>query len=88
MSKIALLFFLFQLAFTAFSQRVYNTKYANDEIKIDGELNEDIWSNLEMATDFVVNYPKFGDKSSKKTEVFLWYSDDAIYYGGKVSLSN
>ncbi len=78
-------FFCFILANTfLYSQREYNTNYTKEDIKIDGDLDEAIWFNSELATDFVTNYPKFGEKAINQTEVYLFYSDDAIYVGGRV----
>lgn len=72
------------LAYNSFAQRSYNTYYAKDEVKIDGALDEAIWSQLDTATGFVVNYPDFGVKAPYQTEVFLFYTDDALYYAGRV----
>lgn len=82
------LFLLLLVAFSfqtlVFGQRVYNTKYAKNEVKIDGDLNEPLWAEGEWATDFIENYPHVGAKATRKTECKLLYSDDAIYFAAKV----
>lgn len=67
-----------------FGQRVYSTKYAKSEIKIDGDLNEMLWTEGEWATDFIENYPNVGQPATRKTECKILYSDDALYFAAKV----
>lgn len=54
-----------------------------EAISIDGELNETVWKNAEVATDFVSLEPKNGTPIPEefKTEVKILYSNDAIYIG-------
>ncbi|CAM1364320.1 Carbohydrate family 9 binding domain-like [Tenacibaculum sediminilitoris] len=49
--------------------------------KIDGILNDDIWSNVPIAKDFVMMRPDNGKKepNTHTTEVKLVYDNDAIY---------
>ncbi len=49
--------------------------------KLDGRLNDEVWKNVPVATDFVINFPDFGKPASKKTEVKVVYDDEAIYVG-------
>jgi len=55
---------------------------SNDEaIKLDGKLNELIWSTALPATDFVQRIPDVGTTATQKTEARVIYSKDAIYVG-------
>lgn len=49
--------------------------------KIDGEINDEAWQNVETAKDFVMMRPNNGEAepNSHKTEVKLVYDDKAIY---------
>jgi hypothetical protein len=49
--------------------------------KIDGVLNDIIWKNAEVATDFIQFKPEIGNKAPKeeRTEVKITYDDQAIY---------
>ncbi|WP_282042728.1 DUF5916 domain-containing protein [Winogradskyella flava] len=49
--------------------------------KIDGVLNEAIWENAEIATNFISFRPEIGEKRAyeERTEVKLAYDDQAIY---------
>jgi len=49
--------------------------------KIDGVLDDEIWSTVEVASDFVQYDPEMGIKAAgnKKTEVRITYNDQAIY---------
>lgn len=49
--------------------------------KIDGVLDEAVWKNAPIATNFVQNQPDPGKAPSQKTEVKVLYDDDAIYIG-------
>ncbi|MDP2088101.1 MAG: DUF5916 domain-containing protein [Flavobacteriaceae bacterium] len=64
-------------------KKSFNTLKANESIKIDGILDEDIWSQLEVAKDFVMFKPGNGlsEPKNKKTEVRVTYTEEAIYIG-------
>src|SRR5574338_381128 len=49
--------------------------------KIDGNLDDAVWNNAPVATDFIENTPTFGLKASQKTEVRIIYDNSAIYVG-------
>ena len=53
----------------------------NTPPKIDGILDESVWSNIPIAKDFVMMRPNNGEKepNTHKTEVKLVYDDEAIY---------
>lgn len=62
-------------------KKILKTIKTNESIKIDGILNEDIWSKLEVAKDFVMFKPGNGnpEPNNKKTEVKISYTEEAIY---------
>ena len=51
--------------------------------KIDGKLDEDVWSKAEIATGFSMFQPGHGEAppEDKKTEVRILYDDEALYIG-------
>lgn len=49
--------------------------------KIDGDLNDEAWQDLESADNFIQRSPNPGAISNKKTEVKIVYDDVAIYIG-------
>ncbi|MCX2742059.1 DUF5916 domain-containing protein [Pontibacter anaerobius] len=49
--------------------------------KIDGELDEPIWQQAEIATQFIKNRPNPGPLEKHPTEVRILYDDAAIYIG-------
>ncbi|MDX1445213.1 DUF5916 domain-containing protein [Lishizhenia sp.] len=65
------------------SQRTYEVNKLSSPLELDGYLNEDFWSNAQLATDFIVNYPKFGDTSNFVSKCYMVYAEDAIYIGGE-----
>ena len=51
---------------------------------IDGRLDEDVWAQAEVITDFHQVRPGDGTPPSELTEVFLLYGDDALYVGARM----
>jgi hypothetical protein len=49
--------------------------------KIDGLLDDEIWKNAEVTSDFIQNTPVEGAKPTQRTEVRIIYDDYAIYVG-------
>lgn len=58
----------------------------NESIIIDGDLNESIWNETEVASNFVMFEPDNGKpiSESKKTEVKVLYDNDGVYIGVKL----
>lgn len=48
---------------------------------IDGNLGDSAWFYAATATDFIQNFPAYGNPASQKTEVKVLYDDYAIYIG-------
>ncbi len=69
------------LGFIGLSQKSLQALRINQDIKIDGHLNEAVWSKAEIASDFTNWQPEAGTKPTFKTEVKIIYDDDAIYMG-------
>ena len=49
--------------------------------KIDGVLDDDAWTNVTPATNFIQNFPSYGLPASQKTEVRIVYDNTAVYIG-------
>src|SRR5215210_4203486 len=54
---------------------------ASQAPRIDGHLNDEAWQNAPIASDFIQNFPAYGEPSSVNTIVRILYDDDAIYVG-------
>ena len=50
-------------------------------ITIDGRLDEDVWSRAAILNGFSLYFPTDGRPAPDSTEVRVWYSSDAIYFG-------
>ncbi|PTM07193.1 MAG: protein with DOMON-like ligand-binding domain protein [Bacteroidetes bacterium] len=63
------------------AKKTLNITKTDDVPKIDGVLNDAIWEDVEIATDFVQYDPEMGTpaKPHQKTEVRMAYDDQAIY---------
>lgn len=64
--------------------RILPAKRTTHPIKIDGLLSDSAWKDAAMMTDLVEFRPKIGDKEnySARTEAWLMYDDEGIYFGG------
>ena len=51
------------------------------EIEVDGVLDEPAWQNAARLTGFSQYQPVDGRPAEEPTEVLVWYSPDAIYFG-------
>ncbi len=78
-------FILFLFYFSKIFGRTYEINRRDDnEIKLDGNLSEKQWEGLQVASDFVVNTPVFGNKSRFNTKIKLFYTNEALYIGGEL----
>ncbi len=53
----------------------------NQPIKIDGNLDDEAWKNIEPTGDFITISPVFGQASTRNTKVKIAYDNSAIYIG-------
>lgn len=53
----------------------------NQPIKIDGNLNDAAWKEIEPTGDFITSSPVFGKAATHKTEVRITYDNTAVYVG-------
>jgi hypothetical protein len=80
--QIFILVFIITSA-NAQDKKSLNVTRAEKAPKIDGLLNDEIWQDAEIATDFIQFKPEIGSlrKKSQRTEVKITYDDKAIYIG-------
>ncbi len=52
-------------------------------LKIDGHLDERVYEEVLSMSDFIQNDPAEGEPATQKTEVWVFFDDDAIYVVGK-----
>ncbi len=84
--KIAFTVFICTLFSTVFSQTQTQSKTlhavkAQQPPKLDGKLDDAVWQNVPIATDFTENFPDFGKPCLHRTEVKVIYTDESIYVG-------
>ena len=59
-------------------------KYTDEEIKIDGVLDEVSWNNLLPATDFHQYFPTDTARAKNQVEIKFLFNDRNLYVGIKV----
>lgn len=64
-------------------QQQLNIKKVSEEIVLDGNIDEQIWANNDVATDFWQFFPSDSTKAEDQTEIFFTYNDDYIYIAAK-----
>jgi hypothetical protein len=52
-----------------------------EQVVVDGVLDEDVWSRAAVLSDFAQYEPADGRPAIERTEVRVWYAPDAIYFG-------
>lgn len=84
--KLFSLFFIIVFIPTFAQKKTLQAKIATEKITIDGFLNESIWDNAPVATNFVMYQPDNGKTISddKKTDVRVLYDNEAIYISAKM----
>ncbi|MDA2938258.1 carbohydrate binding family 9 domain-containing protein [Acidobacteria bacterium AH-259-A15] len=55
--------------------------YTEEDILIDGNLEEPVWSRAEASTGFIQQEPRPGNPASEKTEVRILYDEGNLYIG-------
>ncbi len=81
------LFILMLIPFVSSAQfsekKIYNIKRTQNSPKIDGKLEDNIWNNLDAASNFSQIFPNNGEpeRESQKTEVKICYDNRNIYFG-------
>ncbi len=78
---ISLPFSLSQAQDTSFVQRTISIVETTNPIDVDGELNEDSWSQADNQSDFWESSPEDGRRAGLKTEVKVLYNDEGLYVG-------
>ncbi|HLF52145.1 DUF5916 domain-containing protein [Flavobacterium sp.] len=83
MKKILMLSFILFCSISYGQKKILKTMSTPGDITIDGNLDEEIWKTVPIATDFVMFEPDNGKPiaENKKTEVKVVYDNDAIYVG-------
>lgn len=78
---LPLLFFIICNTTSYSQKKVLYAKSINENITIDGKINEEIWKTASVASDFIMYEPDNGKPISadKKTEVKVLYDNNAIY---------
>jgi hypothetical protein len=78
----SLLIVLFQLLIVSLFAQEYtciSVNKTNEQIKIDGLLNESVWKNCDVTTSFWQNFPYDTSEAKSKTEVMITYDEHMIY---------
>jgi hypothetical protein len=80
---VSVLLIIAKNGFSQTSKKSVTAKFTNEKIIIDGKLNEAIWKNTDIATDFVYLFPENGKDVPKNldTQVKVLYDNTAIYIG-------
>ena len=86
--RFFLLFYFWVLSYVLFAQNngeVYqlNIQRMDEKIHLDGVLDESFWEDVEIATNFWLNFPVGGTPvdNEVQTTVKITYDDDFIYLG-------
>ena len=68
--------------------KTVHVKFTNQPIKVDGVLNEAIWSEAEPATNFWEHFPTDSLQAKQQAEIKMLFDDRNLYVGIKVNSAN
>ena len=84
--RFLLIFYFLGLSFFLFAQNnvetyQLNIKKINEKISLDGILDEPFWEDVEIASDFWMNFPKGGTPVTDEYQTFVKVAcdDDFIF---------
>src|SRR5690606_24287064 len=63
-------------------------KYIDEEIILDGNLNEPIWETTETGGDFWQFFPADSDQANYQTSFKIFYSETTLYVGVRAEAVN
>jgi hypothetical protein len=63
------------------SDRAVRIPRLDDSVMVDGSLDEPVWQSAALLTGFSQYQPVDGRPAEDSTDVFVWYTSDAIYFG-------
>ena len=78
------IFFVCFCVFSQTSNKSVLAKYTDDEIKIDGVLDETSWEAVAPATNFYQYFPTDTAQAKRQVEIKFMFSDRNLYVGIKV----
>ena len=78
---LSLFLFSFFYSYSQNEKRSVTVKKINEEIILDGILNEKVWEIADKADDFWQQFPSDSVKATDKTEVKLLYNNTHLYIG-------
>ena len=85
MKKLLFLaFFISSFSFAQVTKKEVFVKYINEEITIDGVLNESAWSSAKPATNFFQYFPTDTAQAKRQAEIRFLFDDKNLYVGIKV----
>ena len=61
---------------------------ASEAPKVDGRLDEALWQSAQWLSDFVQREPHEGQPATERTEVAVFYDEDALYIGARMHSSD
>ena len=79
MKRIVLLVVLLLGVFYTHAQKQDKIVFNNSTIKLDGELNEPIWTQLDVHDDFIDYMPNNGSVATKQTVVKMFHNGKKLY---------
>jgi len=66
------------------SPKVARAQRVSRAPRIDGRLDDAIWSTVSPVSDLVQRQPREGAEPTERTEVYIAYDDEAIYIGARL----
>ncbi len=80
-----LILFISSIANAQVEKKTVYVKYIDQEITVDGKLDEEVWSKAKPATNFYQYFPTDTAQAKQQTEIRFLFDDKNLYVGIKVN---
>lgn len=85
---LVLVLFTWSILLSAQNKPSIQITYTNTPIRVDGQLNEEVWNFADVADGFTQYFPSDTSLAESQTEVRLAYDDQYLYVGAKMYNKN
>lgn len=85
LKKLLFCLFIFAFNFSSAQTKSFKVKYISETITLDGKLDEAVWGQADMATNFWNYFPTDSVQAKQQPEIKILFDDSNLYVGMKVN---
>lgn len=85
LKKLLFCLLIFAFNFSSAQTKSFKVKYISETITLDGKLDEAVWDQADMATNFWNYFPTDSVQAKQQPEIKILFDDSNLYVGMKVN---